>query len=83
VSGLDPIGGPDLPQALLSDAVALVVLGIRQARRVPEPAPPADDVIDALGEDAAVTAAPFAPVFEDVLDAFVRITPLDENFAKG
>jgi hypothetical protein len=49
---------------------------------VPEPTPPANDVINRLGKEPAVTAAPFAPALEDVFDAFVSITTLDKDLAK-
>jgi hypothetical protein len=49
---------------------------------MPEPAPPAHDVIDRLGEQPAVAAAPLAPALEDVLDAFVSVATLDKDLAQ-
>jgi hypothetical protein len=49
---------------------------------MPEPAPPADNVIDRLGKQPAVAAAPLAPALEDIFNAFVSVAALDEDLAQ-
>ena len=80
--GLQPVGRPHLPEALLGDRLAIVVFRVRQTGGMPEPAPPAHDVIDRLGKQPAVATAPLAPALEDVLDAFVGVATLDKDLAQ-